>query len=216
MKQALKIITVLVILIPAISQASLFDLFKSGTSDELQHDFDIARLKDLAILSGYIEEYKKRTGKYPFEGEVPYQHYVHIHTKQQEKYAKGGPPFQHKRTSVKDFITELQSKLGEVIEVPFDLQKVPVNKPNFYIYMVVDNVYFLAVHVHHDFSFANKVADYYYKVEVTNNTKAIRQGTWLREKLLSNEAYVKAISAKPFKTGYAEQLREKLGGNNAF
>lgn len=216
MKQASRILLILTLLIPAISYAGIMDMFKSGTSEELQHDFDIVRLKDVATLSGYIEEYKKITGKYPFEGEVEYPHYVHIATKQQEQYANGGPPYKHKRTSAKDFIEELQSKLGKGIEIPFDLQKVPVNKPNFYIYMVVGNVYFLAVHIHHEQPFASKVADYYYKVEVTNNSNANRNGTWLREKLLANEAYQKAIAAKANKPGYTEELRNKLGGNNAF
>ncbi|MDB2705431.1 hypothetical protein N9Y67_02695 [Pseudomonadota bacterium] len=192
MKQASKYILILALLIPAISNAGIMDFFKSGTSEELQHDFDIVHLKDVATLSGYIA------------------------TKQQEQYAEGGPPYQHKRTSAKDFIVELQSKLGNEIEIPFDLQKVPVNKPNFYIYMVVGNAYFLAVHVHHNYSFANKVADYYYKVEVTNNQNVNRKGTWLREELLANESYKKAIAAKPNKPGYPEKLREKLGGNNAF
>lgn len=31
-----------------------------------------------------------------------------------------------------------------------------------------------------------------------------------------NEAFKKAIDAIPNKPGYTEQLREKLGGNNAF
>lgn len=216
MKQASRYIIIFALLIPAIGNAGLMDFIKSGTSEELQHDLDIVHLKDVATLSGYIEEYKKLTGQYPFEGQVEYPHYVHIATKQQEQYAEGGPPYQHKRTSVKEFIVELQSKLGNEIEIPFDLQKVPVNKPNFYIYMIVGNTYFLAVHVHHDYSFANKVADYYYKVEVTNNSIKNRKGTWLREQLLANEAYIKAIAAKPNKPGYTENLRQKLGGNNAF
>lgn len=206
----------LLLLMPRLAQAGFMDFFKSGTSEDLQHDLDIVRLKDIATLSGYIEKYKEIAGKYPFEGEVNVPHYVHIATKEQEQYAKGGPPYQHKRTSVQDFIKELQSKLGNDIQIPFDLQRVPVNKPNFYIYMVIGNFYFLAVHVHNDFSFANRVADYYYKVEVTNNSDANRKGTWLRSELLANEAYINAINEKPNKAGYAEQLRDKLGGNNAF
>lgn len=210
------IIFILAAFISGLTNAGVMDFFTSGTSEELQHDFDIVRLQDAATLSGYIEEYKRITGKLPLEGEVEYPHYVHIATKEQEKYAKGGPPYQHKRSSVKDFIAELQSKLGNEIEIPFDLQKVPVNKPNFYIYMVVGDVYFLAVHVHHDYSFANKVGDYYYKVEVTNNPNANRKGTWLRDELLENGAYIKAVAEKPNKPGYTEQLRVKLGANNAF
>ena len=139
MKQASRIVLILALLIPVVSSAGLMDFFKSGTSKKLQNDFDFVRLMDVATLSGYIEEYSYVTGKFPFGCEIEYPHYVHIATKQQEQYAKGAPPYQHKRASAKEFIVELQSKLGKDIEIPFDLRKAPVNKPNFYIYMVVDN-----------------------------------------------------------------------------
>jgi hypothetical protein len=212
MNRDTKLLFLFLFLMPCLSHAGLMDLFKSGTSEDLQHDFGIVRLKDIATLSGYIEKYKEITGKYPFEGEVNIPHYVHIATKEQEQYAKGGPPYEHKKTSVQNFIKELQSKLGNDIQIPFDLQRVPVNKPNFYIYMVISDVYFLAVHVHNDFSFANKIADYYYKVEVTNNPNAKGKGTWLRGELLTNQAYIDATNEKPKKPGYAEELRNKLGG----
>ena len=208
---------IIALLIPSFSNAGLLeDIFKSGTSSKLQYDLDIARLKDLSTLSGHLEAYKKRTGHYPFEGEVPYPNYVYIATKEQWQYIQGVPPYQHKFTEVQELITELQAKLGGDIEIPFDLQRVPVNKPNFYIYMVVDDMYFLAVHLHHQQPFANKVSDYYYKVEVTNSPYDKNPGTWLREQLLTNPDYQQAIAAKPHKPGYTEQLREKLGGNQAF
>jgi hypothetical protein len=188
----------------------------SGTSEDLQHDFDIARLRDLETLSGYIEEYRARAGKYPFQGDVPFPNYVFIATEQQQQYAQGGPPYEHRKTPAVDFLRELQAVLGEDVALPFDPQRVPVNKPNFYVYMVVDDNYFLAVHVHNAFPFAQKVADYYYKVEVTNNVDGNRQGTWPRAELLADPGYMEAVSAVPIKPGYVEQLRESLGGNAAF
>ena len=216
MYRVFKYLPLLLILIPAISFAGIFDFFESGTSENLQHDFDIARLNDLALLSGHIEKYKEVTGKYPFQDQTELPHYVHIATKEQEQYAKGGPPYSHKKSSAQSLVKELTSKLGAETEIPFDLQRVPTNKPNFYIYMIRGDVYYLAVHVHQDFSFAQKVADYYNKVEVTNYQGQKRKGTWLRGELLSNDAYKKAISASPHKPGYTKELRIKLGANNAF
>ena len=216
MYRTFKYLPLLFILIPAISFAGISDFFKSGTSENLQHDFDIVRLNDLALLSGYIEKYKEITGKYPFQDQTELPHYVLIATKEQEQYAKGGPPYSHKKSSAQSLAKELISKLGSEIEIPFDLQRVPTNKPNFYIYMIRGNVYYLAVHVHQDFSFAQKVADYYNKVEVTNYNGQKRKGTCLRSELLENEAYKKARSAPPHKPGYTEELRIKLGANNAF
>lgn len=201
---------------PVYSNAEFLDFLSSGTSENLQHDFDIARLNDLEILSGYIEQYREITGKYPFQGEVDYPHYVYIATQEQQQYAQGGPPYRHKITQTSDLIRELTTTLGTEISVPFDPQRVPVNKPNFYIYMVVDDVYFLAVHVHNNFSFTQRVTDYYYKVEVTNNSQGNRPGTWLRAELLSDPDYIEAVSTNPIKPGYVEKLRDSLGGNGAF
>ncbi len=213
MIHTLKIVVTLALLILSGCNSGMA---KSGTSGALQHDLDIARLKDVATLAGLIEEYKEIKGKYPFEGDVAVPHYVHIATEQQQKYAKAGPPYDHKKTSALDFIKELQSALGTNIEIPFDLQKVPTNKPNFYIYLIKESTYFIAVHTHQDYAFANKVAAYYNKVEITNNKDAVRRGIWLRDELLKNQEYINAINALPNKPGYTEGLREKLGGNKAF
>ncbi|WP_417764955.1 hypothetical protein [Shewanella chilikensis] len=216
MKRMFKLVLIIAMAFPVTAMAQLFGFFDSGTSEDLQHDFDIARLNDLEVLSGYIEQYHSITGKYPFQGEVDYPHYVHIATQEQQKYAQGGPPYEHKKTPSSDLLRELVSVLGDEISVPFDPQRMPVNKPNFYIYMVVDDVYFLAVHLHNDFPFAQKVANYYYKVEVTSNAIGNRPGTWLRADLLSDPQYIEAASAAPIKPGYVEELRNKLGGNDAF
>ncbi len=70
MYRASKYVVLILSLLPAISTAGIMDFLKNGTSEELQHDFDIVRLNDLAVLSGYIEQYKNLTGKYPFQGET--------------------------------------------------------------------------------------------------------------------------------------------------
>lgn len=188
----------------------------SRTSEALQHDLDIVRLQDLQTLSDYVERYRDITGRYPLQGQADVPHYVHIATQEQQQYAQMSPPYAHVKTPAKDFVDELVATLGNDIEVPFDLQRVPVNKPNFYIYMITGKTYFLAVHVHQDFPFANKVADFYNKVEITNGTDVNRAGTWQRVQLLTNPAYISATHAQPHKPGYTEQVRESLGGNSAF
>jgi len=192
MKQTLQLIIAVASIFLVSCASSPADLGFSGTSESLQHDLDISRLEDLKVLSGHIEKYRELTGKYPFEGAVNIPNYTLIATREQQKYAVGGPDYNHRKTPAIDFVTELQDKLGD-IEVPFDLQRVPVNKPNFYIYSIVDDVYFLAVHVHNDFSFANKISDHYYKVEVTNRNSGNRPGTWFRSELLSHPEYNAAL-----------------------
>lgn len=216
MKPLLKLVLVTVIALSCVACAPLGDFLESGTSEDLQHDLDIARLKDLEALSGYIEQYHEATGKYPLQGEVDFQHYVYIATQEQQQYVRGSPPYTHKTSPATRFVRELTDVLGADLVIPFDPQRYPVNKPNFYIYMVAGDTYFLAVHLHNDFAFTQKVADYYYKVEVTNAPEAVRQGLWLRNELLANPDYVDAATAAPFKPGYVEQVRSSLGGNAAF
>lgn len=212
MKHAIKLV-LLALLLGGCGSAEKQSGF-SGTSEALQHDFDLVRLQDLKTLSGYIEEYKEAKGKYPFQGDTDLPHYVQIATREQQKYIGEGPPHEHKTSTTQQLVAELQSVLGD-IEVPFDLQRVPVNKPNFYIYLIAGDSYFLAVHLHNDYSFTTNVSRFYNKVEVTNNKAAIRSGVWLRSELLSHPEYNAALQAEPYKPGYTTQLREKLGGNNA-
>ena len=187
----------------------------SGTSEPLQHDFDIARLNDLKNLGGMIEEYKDKTGRYPLEGISNVPNYVHIATKNQQKFVKGKPPYSHKITDVNEFILTLQEVLGNDIKIPFDPQKIPVNKPNFYIYKISGDIYYLAVHVFEEYEFSKNVAKYYNKVEVTNSPQRSK-GAWLYDELISNSTFEDAISKTPNKPGYVEQLRNKMGNNNAF
>ena len=144
MKHTLQFIIAIACILLASCASSPSDFGLSGTSESLQHDLDITRLEDLKVLSGHIEKYRELTGKYPFEGAVNIPNYTLIATREQQKYAVGGPGYNHKKTPAIDFVSELQEKLGD-IEVPFDLQRVPVNKPNFYIYSIVDDVYFLSL-----------------------------------------------------------------------
>jgi len=195
---------------------TITDIAKTGTVSALQYDFDIARLNHLEQISGHIEKYKQITGVYPFQGESKLQNYVYIATQKQQKYTQGGPPYSHKVTHIQALIAELQSKLGHDLQMPFDPQRVPTHKPNFYIYMVEGDRYYLAVHVHNDFPFSNKLANYYNKVEVTNNADRNRTGTWFRDDLINHAAFIKAKQATPNKPGYTEQLLQSLGGNNAF
>lgn len=199
----------------AVYAGQLSDMFSSGTSSELQHDLDIARLNDLKVLGGHIESYYRQTGKYPLQGASERPNYVYIATKEQRQYVQGGPPYPHVNTDVAVLIKELERVLGENIEIPFDPQRVPVNKPNFYIYLVTEDSYFLAVHLFEPYPFAKAIAKHYHKLEVTN-VELDRPGAWLYSELMANESYISAASTMPNKPGYVEHVRRKLGGKSAF
>lgn len=141
----------------------------SGTSTEFQKDADIIRLKHLKYYSDLLTEYHEKTGSYPFIGKVEVPLYVYIANEKQVKYTEEGPAYEHKVASFSEFVSELEDKLGRGVAEYYDPQYRPVNKPNYYVYMASGNSYFLAIHVHQPFSFARKVADDYYKVEISNN-----------------------------------------------
>ena len=177
--------------------------------DRYQHDIDIARLNDLKVMGAYVEEYRNVKGRYPFEGEYDVPVYVYIATRGQQKYVKGAPPVEHVRVGVKDFIAELEEGLGTSVLLPFDPQKVPVKKPNFYIYMIDSGTFNLAVHLYSEFSFARKVSEHYFKVEVSNSPNT-SYGIWPYEDLLKDKDFIAASSEKPAKPDYVEEMRQKM------
>ena len=107
------------------------DMKQMGTSSDYQHDADIVRLKHLKYLGSIIEEYKAKTEKYPLQNNTSIQNYVHIASPLQQKYAQDGPPFEHIKTDVSKFQSELEKGLGRKVNMLFDTQLVPVNK-NFF------------------------------------------------------------------------------------
>jgi hypothetical protein len=189
-------------------------LNESGTSDALQHDFDIARLKDLAVLSGYIEQFHALTGRYPLQGASTLANYSFIATREQQKGITP-PPYEHTRTEVGTLISELQQVLGEDLELPFDPQQFAVTAPVFYMYMIIEDTWFLAVHLYGDYPFANRLGDHYSKVEITNRGQT-GPGQWLREALMNNADYQAAVARQPHQPGYVEKVRAGMGGNRAF
>ena len=189
-------------------------LNESGTSDALQHDYDIARLKDLAVLSGYIEQFHALTGRYPLQGASTLANYSFIATREQQK-AITPPPYEHTRTEVGTLISELQQVLGEDLELPFDPQQFAVTAPVFYVYMIIEDSWFLAVHLYGDYPFANRLGNHYSKVEITNRAQP-GPGQWQREALMNNADYQAAVAREPHQPDYVEKLRTGMGGNRAF
>lgn len=189
-------------------------LNESGTSDALQHDFDIARLKDLAVLSGYIERFHALTGRYPLQGASTLANYSFIATREQQKGITP-PPYEHTRTEVGALLSELQQVLGEDLELPFDPQQFAVTAPVFYMYMIIDDSWFLAAHLYGDYPFANRLDNHYSKVEITNRDQT-GPGQWQREALMNNADYEAAVARQPHQPGYVENLRAGMGGNRAF
>ncbi|QBG46559.1 hypothetical protein EGM51_03790 [Verrucomicrobia bacterium S94] len=172
-----------------------------------QHDADIFRLRHLQYFGELIEEYHRKIGKYPLQGETETQHYVLIAAPHQRKYARGTPK-QFKVTDIERFRSVLKQGLGRDIEFRFDPQKVPVDAPNFYIYMVENESYFFAVHLYNSRPFTNPLGKHYHKLEITNE-KPDRRGLWKLEKLLNEKDFQAALHEKPYKERFFLNLEKQ-------
>lgn len=182
-----------------------------------QHDMDIVRLNDIKEIGSYIEEYKIKTGKYPLVGAVPVPLYVWISTKEQQETIKNSkpPPYKHAVVSVKALIAELEKELGRKIIMPFDPQRKPSGRQNFYSYLVKGGTYNLAVHLYHAYPFASKIGDNWYKVEVSNNPN-LKIPIWDYEVLMQDPRFLTAIAEPMTKPGYVDKLRAALRENGVF
>lgn len=140
----------------------------TGTDPSYQHDADIMRLRHLWYLGSLIEEYHHKTGRYPLEGKANVANYVYIASPTQLRGIQNKPPEKHVVTSQEIFKDVLEHGLKREVGMTFDPQLIPVNKPNFYMYMIRDDQYFLAVHLHDGEGLGNKLGPHSYKVEVSN------------------------------------------------
>jgi len=194
---------------PTASASDITDILTTGTSSTYQHDMDIVRLQDAKEIASLIETYRQRNGHYPLVGKSKQINYVYIATPEQEKQIKGTPPYPHVVTPVCEFQEILSKGLKREVKLPFDPQRRGVNKPNFYIYMVVGDDYYLAVHLHENFTFTRKIADYYNKFEVSS-APAPYSHIYSYASILKNTSLNDVITRTMHKPKYVAKLRNQL------
>lgn len=165
----------------------------TGTEKELQDNCDIVRLKHLKYYAELIEEYKSKTGHYPFQEKSQTQIYAFIYNNQQKKYASDTNPDKHKLISPQDFFTELEKGLDRKINQMYDPQYAPTCRPIFYMYMIQDDTYYFAVHLSKYYPFSKRVDKNYYKVEVSNKSEPSNKFYTIKE-LSENTKYIEALS----------------------
>lgn len=214
MKQLIYIIVITLAVASAAVAAPVSDL-EGGTSKRYQHDMDIARLNDLKVLGGLIEEYHQKKGKYPLQGNFELPNYVFIATKDQMKYIRGGPSHPIAKTPVLNLIKELEKGLVRKIQMPFDPQKIPTNKPAFYLYMIHGKTYYLSVHLHNQYAFTRKIGPFYNKLEVSNQPYPPNR-IWGYQDLMKDAVFIKATTRKMFKPGYVKKMRAKMYQEGVF
>lgn len=204
----LKILVGLVFFISLSLHAQEIDLEKWKAYEEFQKDADAVRLKHLKYYGDLLEEYKKKTGTYPFMSEASIPLYVHVASPEQEQYAQMRPPYSHSIKTFKSFVKVLEKGLSREIDEYYDPQYAPDYKPNFYIYMANKGSYFFAIHQHQEYSFSNKIAKHYNKVEISNNPTSMNKAI-SPAKLFSSNEFSKVLGYQIKKPKFFEE-REKL------
>lgn len=180
----------------------------TGLEKELQDNCDIVRLKHLKYYAELIEEYKAKTGHYPFQEKSQIQIYALIYNKQQKEFATDTNPNNHKLISPKDFFTELEKGLGRKIDQMYDPQYAPTCRPIFYMYMIQGDTYYFAVHLSKYYPFSKRVDKNYYKVEVSNKSDPSYKFYTIKE-LSENTNYIEAVSIPLNKEGYFLERESK-------
>jgi hypothetical protein len=179
-----------------------------GAAESFQHDADILRLQHLKYYGLLIEEYHDKTGRYPFQGKSEVPIYVHVANDQQVGFIKNAAPYKHEVVSFAEFVRELESSLGRAVEEYYDPQYRPVGKPNFYVYMVHKDAYFFAVHLHQGFPFAERLAEHYYKAEISSAANE-QNRAWSPSDLFKDPDFVKATQRPLAKPGFFREREKK-------
>lgn len=180
----------------------------TGLEKELQDDCDIVRLNHLKYYGELLEEYKIKTGHYPFQENSQTQIYAFIYNNIQKEYASDTNPNKHILISPKDFFMELEKGLGRKIDQKYDPQYAPTCRPNFYMYMIQGDNYYFAVHLSKYYSFSKRVDKNYYKVEISNKSESSYKIYTIKE-LSENSKYIEAVSVPPKKEGYFLEREEQ-------
>ena len=178
-----------------------------GLKEKYQEDADLFRLRHLVYYGNLIEEYHAKTGHYPLQGMSQNPYYVHLAAPHQMKYVKGGPRYAHDVMDVESFRRVLEEGLGRKVALKFDPQKVPTGAPIFYIYMIEDEAFHFAVHLHHRYDFVAPVGRNYNKVEITN-VPSDRVGLWQFKSLMEDHDFKTALARKPRNNARFLQLEE--------
>lgn len=178
------------------------------TSALFQKDADIVRLKHLEYYGNLIENYKEKTGYYPFEKDSNIPVIIYIAHEEQIEFTKGGINEPHKEVAFKEFVTELEHALQISIKEYYDPQYRPDYKPNYYMYMINNATYYFAIHVHQPFPFARKVSDYYHKIEISNHPNNRKRS--ISPHSLFKHPLFKTESSKPIKkSGFFDKREQK-------
>lgn len=178
---------------------------EGGTSKQYQHDADIVRLNHLKTTVGYIEEYKEKTGYYPFteKTEDGVMNFTTIATEDQINQVRDQIPFEHTTSTKQELEDELSRVLGKNIILPHDPQQRQNNaRPLVYIYAKgLGDYYYFSVMTHNEYDFTRNIMDFYNVLEVSNDPDS-EQNVKTYKELLKDGKFLEVINTNLYKEGY--------------
>ena len=118
-------------------------------------------------------------------------------------FSKMDENLETKNEQAANAFSEMDEKLGTKIEPKYDPQKIASSdhRPTMYIYMITKNEVFFAVHLYNPNKFTKKVADHYYKIELSNGDDN-KYKFYTYKTLQADSEYKRLIQQEPVKKEY--------------
>lgn len=204
---------------------------KAADSD-FRNDADLARLEHLEYWTGLIEEYKDKTGKFPFLPNLANDEsigLVRIATADQSKYFTPGSG-QYTRDldnnstgrfqefAMADFVSELERGLARTVNEKYDIQYVPTGSPVWYNYFVTDAGYLMWVTcISCDVTLISTLLFDGYTPTVNITSLGMKESVskaLTRPEMLSHPIFLQWISRPYVKEGFV-RYREQLHQNDS-
>lgn len=132
-------------------------------------DADIVRLRHLEHYVGAIEDHVDATGHAPLQGVSDAPVYVHVSRSGRLPRGYERPPYEHAEVALEEFLRVLEEGLGREVERVHDPQFAPAGAPTFYVYKLVGDTWYFAVHLARPHPFAKQLGPRYWKLEVSNH-----------------------------------------------
>lgn len=200
-----RIFYILLLSILTFKTAFAFDFF-TKLEDEYQHDVDIIRMKHFDYYANLLDQYYQKTHKYPFQEKATQNGspvYVFIMNDTQRSRFRDTNPYAYTEEKQENLFKEIETKLGTKIEPKYDPQKIASSdhRPTMYIYMITKNEVFFAVHLYNPNKFTKKVADHYYKIELSNGDDN-KYKFYTYKTLQADSEYKRLIQQEPVKKEY--------------
>lgn len=179
---------------------NLKELFSDdGSGERIEEKYnesmDRKRLRDLKILSELVRDYRFEVGYFPLQdaarvfqkGPV-----VVFLTRVPKKIKK--PKITIFNFPVANFERELERVLARDIELPLETQTESdeSGRPLTYIYIASKQNYYISVYTYGEFSFAKKIGENNYKVEIGSKPNVAGK-IWRHEELMANPDFQEAI-----------------------